>query len=41
MVLTSPLCACMLSARQTEQTKATVRQTDYILDAPVGFEGTR
>ena len=30
MVLTSPLGACMLSARQTKQTDVTIRQTDHI-----------
>ena len=39
MVLTSPLCACMLSARETEQTKATIGQTDHILDNPFSLGG--
>ena len=40
MVLTSPLGACMLSARQTKQTDATIRQTDHIASVLAISEGS-
>ena len=39
MVLTSPLGACMLSARQTKQTDATIRQTDHVASVLAISEG--